>query len=109
LTLHGYRVYVVQKYGKSWGRPLETPRGLASVREKRWSRHASQALLFFLCVATYTVYISASVYSGSATGPPFSLRYSPVAAYNCRKFPAPRQEVLWAQSLFTGFARLCRS
>jgi hypothetical protein len=83
--------------------------GLASVREKRRSHHASQALLFFLCVATYTVTYQLASILGLLRVSPSSLRYSPVAAYNCRKFPAPRQEVLQTQSLFTGFARLCRS
>jgi hypothetical protein len=46
-----------------------TPRdsmGLASVREKCRSRHASQALLFFLCVAVRTVHVAASIDSGPA-------------------------------------------
>jgi hypothetical protein len=38
--------------------------GLASVRKKRWSRHASEALLFFLCVTVRMVHVSASIYSG---------------------------------------------
>lgn len=39
---------------------------LASVREKGRSRHASQALLFFLCVAVRTVHVAASIDSGPA-------------------------------------------
>jgi hypothetical protein len=38
--------------------------GLASVRKKRRIRHASQALLFYLCVAVRMVHVSASIYSG---------------------------------------------
>ena|SRR2546430_1787696 len=40
--------------------------GLASVREKCRSRHASQALLFILCVAVRTVHVAASIDSGPA-------------------------------------------
>jgi hypothetical protein len=46
-----------------------TPRdgtGFASVREKRRSRRASQALLLLLRVAMRTVHVSASAYSKSA-------------------------------------------
>jgi hypothetical protein len=41
--------------------------GLACAREKRRSRHASQPILFFLCVAVCTVHVAASIYSGPAT------------------------------------------
>jgi hypothetical protein len=54
---------------ETWKKQGATPRdstGLASIREKRRSRHASQVLLLFLCMAIRTVHVSASVYSGYA-------------------------------------------
>jgi hypothetical protein len=51
---------------KKQGAPPRGSMGLASVREKRRSRHACQALLLFLHAGIRTVPISASVYSRSA-------------------------------------------
>jgi hypothetical protein len=87
------------KIRKKYGATPRDSMGLASVREKRRSRHASQALLLFWRMAMGTIHLSAGVYSTSVMRLPSSFCYSPVALYDYRKFPAPRQEALPAPSL----------
>jgi hypothetical protein len=66
--------------------------GLASVREKRRSRHACQALLLWFYVAIRTVRIPASVYSRPALHlPSFFSPLWPYSDLRLRELPASRE------------------